>query len=568
MLCASCKHPLPPSDVLPTLSQTTQLQNLLRSSHFPPDPSHYHSQIPLSTTALRQYDIEIERLQQTLQSILADRMKLQAYVDGCRSVFSPVRRLPPELLCEILASYSEFPPEGSEDDSEDESESNEREIKSLSKWDMLLLSHVCTQWRTLVIETPKFWSDIVVCGNRWPENPTRPLDLLRTSLERGARYPLTLSVDLAFVPDSTAQAVLDLVMEYCERWQSVAISMDIAGLSSMQNIEGRLGMLERLELQFLNQTDSDSVVDGIELTVFQTAPRLSHVRFGNLNQHPCPKVPWKQLRSFIYEHHQGHDVAAALALMRNLHSETVFELRDFDPWGLDLPLALSPLTARVFSFCIAPCTRRDPHEAVQALGDLLNCLTLLDLCEFSIDRARHRFSNAIYFPQIQFHSLSMRSSFKDTLRTLDLRHVIMTEGELLHSLATLASLECLIIGDQHRLYKLPKHILITDALFLGLTSIPNSPDSCLVPELKYFACTSFFEFSAQAYLDFIASRVIPGRAPFHSIIRYFSGTSHELELGLLSELLELVDKGELNFQLEEEKEVDEHPTRFIYYRPA
>ncbi|KAJ7453200.1 hypothetical protein FB451DRAFT_1565745 [Mycena latifolia] len=544
MLCTSCKHPLPPSDALLTPSQTTLLQNVLRSSPFPPDPSLYHSQISSSMAALSRYDIEIQRLQQTLQALLADRLKLKTYIDGCRSALSPVRRLPPELLCEIF-SYSQSLAEDEEDDSE------EHEMKNLTKWNMLLLSHVCTQWRTLVLETPKFWSDILVDGYCWPENPTRPLHLLRTSLERGACHPLTLSMDLSDLPDAIAHSTLDLVMEHCERWQSVSliVHMDVTVLNRMRHIKGRLGMLERLEVQF---AVSGSASVGTDLAVFETAPRLSHVLFGNLDLHACPELPWKQLRSLIYQTGGYQDVAVSLALMGNLHSETAFELRDFDPWGLDLPLALPPLTAKVFSFRIAPCTRRDPHEAVQALGDLFNSLTLPNLREFSIERMRNRFRNAIYWPLRQFESLSMRSSFRDTLRTLELRCVIITEGELFGSLASLASLERLVIADQHDIYQHPDHILITDALFLGLTSPTNSPHLRLVPKLKYFACTSFFEFSAQAYFDFIASRIDSGREPFHSVLRHFPFTSCELEPAVLDKLLELVDKGQLKFQLEEE----------------
>ncbi|KAJ7453195.1 hypothetical protein FB451DRAFT_987774, partial [Mycena latifolia] len=105
---------------------------------------------------LTQYDVEIGRVQQTLRGIFAERRKIQAYIDGCRSVFAPIRRMPPEVLCEIFLSYSEFPFERSKDEPET------REIKQLSKWNMLLISHVCAQWRTLVLGTPKFWSDIVV----------------------------------------------------------------------------------------------------------------------------------------------------------------------------------------------------------------------------------------------------------------------------------------------------------------------------------------------------------------------------------------------------------------------
>ncbi|KAJ7453194.1 hypothetical protein FB451DRAFT_1100537, partial [Mycena latifolia] len=170
-------------------------------------------------------------------------------------------------------------------------------------------------------------------------------------------------MDLSGLLDSTAHTVLDLAMEHCERWQSLSliVDRDVAVLNRMNPIRGRLGMLERLEMRFLKGPDS---VGG----VFETAPRLCHVHFGNLDLLPCPKLPWKQLRSFVYQHPRGQDVGASLALMRNLQPETTFELRGFDPWDLDLPLTLPPLTARVFSFRVTPCTQA-PRRAMQALGD-------------------------------------------------------------------------------------------------------------------------------------------------------------------------------------------------------
>ncbi|KAJ7138106.1 hypothetical protein C8R44DRAFT_555779, partial [Mycena epipterygia] len=134
---------------------------------------------------LAQYDSEIERLKETLQAMLADRMKLQQYAQGCRSAMSPIRRLPPEILCEIFMAHSSSSPQP---------HSSAGEKKNISKSDLLLVSHVCAQWRTLALGTPRLWSDIAVDLYFWPPDPTSFLRLLRTSLERGAGHPLTFSL--------------------------------------------------------------------------------------------------------------------------------------------------------------------------------------------------------------------------------------------------------------------------------------------------------------------------------------------------------------------------------------
>ncbi|KAJ6563595.1 hypothetical protein DFH09DRAFT_1315317 [Mycena vulgaris] len=509
MLCASCKHPLLTFDALPTPTDVKALQDLLRSSYFAPDPSHYHSQISSAPAALAQYDIEIERLQEILQGIIIDRAKLQHYIDGCRGADSSVRRLPPEILCEIFASHS--PPENDSDleDGSDEcwkSAGITAEMKALSNSRMLMLSHDTTKY----------------------------LHLLRTSLKRSGHHPLTLSVDLTHLPDSTSESVLELVAAHSDHWQRVSFHLPLAMLNTISHVKGRLGMLERLEMVFV---ESETDIVDIDLTIFETAPRLRHVRFGNLNGHPCPNLPWKQLRAFIYQYEQREDLAASLALMHHLSDpETAFEFRGFDPWGHSIPLNLPPLTSRISSFLISLGTRRKPQEAVDVLGGLLDSLTLPHLRELYFDRVRYCIPSANFWPLDQFTSLSMRSSFRNTLRTLELRDITIAEDELVASLATLVSPERPAISDRLRIFENPKHILITDELLLHLTTIPDSSELRLVPHLNYFACTSFLAFSEEIYLDFIASRIGHSGTPFQSVLRYFPEATREFEPNALTQI--------------------------------
>ncbi|KAJ7685793.1 hypothetical protein DFH06DRAFT_970642 [Mycena polygramma] len=150
MLCSSCKHPLLPPDALPTPAQTAHLLNLLRSSSIPQDPSGYALAISASTAALAQYDSEIERVQETLQQLRADREKLQEFLDRCRSLPSPVRRLPPEILHEIFAFLS-GPSTGWTDS-----------LADVAKSDLLRISAVCASWRNLVLGSPRLWSEIAL----------------------------------------------------------------------------------------------------------------------------------------------------------------------------------------------------------------------------------------------------------------------------------------------------------------------------------------------------------------------------------------------------------------------
>jgi hypothetical protein len=503
--------------------------------------------------------------------MLADRAKLQEYADGCRAVRSPVRRLAPETLCEIFALYTpESLPEYSEPPCDDCDDGGDycrhlHEEKSLSMSHMILLSQVCFQWRIVVLGTPKLWSDITVTSYDWPHDSTDSVDLinlLRTSLERGAHYPLNLSVTLLFMDymgrPASSKDLLQLLVEHSDRWRDMFLQVhhQIPILDTIRQAKGRLGMLERLDLRFVDDSPEEPATGDLDLDIFEIAPALRHVRFANLDLPACPKLHWAQLRSFTYQYEPRQDVAAALALMYHLdaYPNVAFELRSLDAWGHNLSLNLPQITSLIISFLISPCTNRGPHDAIQFLGDVLRSLTLPHLREFYFDRELELFRNAILWPMQQFESLSMRSAFRDTLRTLELPHVIITEDELVRSLSSLDSLEHLVISDQLKTDSIPRNVLITNSFLLRLTTTPRSPESRLVPKLKYFgACTSFFNFEAEVYLNFIVSRIEPDGAQLHVVLRHFFGDPCELESDVLLALLALMRQGKLQFQLEEDK---------------
>ncbi|KAJ6598591.1 hypothetical protein B0H10DRAFT_1729467, partial [Mycena sp. CBHHK59/15] len=89
------------------------------------------------------YDEDISAIQQVLDRLVAARSTLQVYADKCQSVFSPIRRLPSEVLLEIFNMPT----------------AQER-LRRLAKPHLLNLSQVCSTWHTLAIGTPALWAMI------------------------------------------------------------------------------------------------------------------------------------------------------------------------------------------------------------------------------------------------------------------------------------------------------------------------------------------------------------------------------------------------------------------------
>ncbi|KAJ7177235.1 hypothetical protein C8R43DRAFT_974562 [Mycena crocata] len=504
---------------LPTQNQMNALRELLRSSQLPSNASHYHSQIESSMAVLKQYDTDIERLGKALDDLILDRSRLQDYVDGCQAAVSPVRRLPPEILGEIFTSLS-FP-SGERCDSTEE-------LENLGGLGLLQLSAVCFHWRSVIMGTPSLWSQITLDLDVWPERVdecTLFLDLAEKFLERGACHPLTISLN---VSDRTVRgAVFALLSRHCRRWRDFEIYVD--NLSHMEGLSELSGKLPSLQtLSFISHDDRPAK----EIGIFETAHSLNKV-FFEADPSCCPKLPWNQLRHFIYNSVQDvPDLGAALALMGKMsHPDAAFELRRWDASrssSSNLPRIASTITSLLVE--IYTYTTRQPHHAIQVLGDVLDCLTLTHLRKLDLRRASP--SSPVFWPTSQFLSLSRRSSLCNTLRTLDLRHVTITEDELLCSLASLRSLENLLVADQEGIrlgrHHLHSHVLVTDELLARLALTPD-PSACVAPHLKYFALTSFFKFDAHAYVDFALSRTPHGATSFHAVLHDFANNSYRFE---------------------------------------
>ncbi|KAJ7138114.1 hypothetical protein C8R44DRAFT_868448 [Mycena epipterygia] len=131
-----------------------------------------------------------------------------------------------------------------------------------------------------------------------------------------------MSVDIRAlnIPYSTSHALVELLAEHSPRWQSASFEIEVAALTSIGHIEGKLGMLKRLSLMLLDSAYGPpySVEDIDNITIFKSAPRLTHVRFNSRDPGGCPQLPWNQLRSFTYDGEDTDDIRASMALILNL----------------------------------------------------------------------------------------------------------------------------------------------------------------------------------------------------------------------------------------------------------
>ncbi|KIK54983.1 hypothetical protein GYMLUDRAFT_106902, partial [Collybiopsis luxurians FD-317 M1] len=98
----------------------------------------------------KKYVEELERLQMAAAQLANKQKTLDAYIADLRCAVAPIRKMPPELLGEVFKSLC----------------CGSTGTNVVTKKDPYLqtvvLSHVCSRWRTIVQSMPALWSSIII----------------------------------------------------------------------------------------------------------------------------------------------------------------------------------------------------------------------------------------------------------------------------------------------------------------------------------------------------------------------------------------------------------------------
>ncbi|KAJ6595151.1 hypothetical protein DFH09DRAFT_1024997, partial [Mycena vulgaris] len=141
--CWSCgAPPFPPE--LPPPSPSVDLAQLLTRNDVPQlfEIQSVLQVISDSQGRLNLLDAQIESVQATLAQLARDREETAGCLRQHKAIISPVRRVPPELLCEIFSLTLPW-----------KKMFNDIEVLQ-SPW---RLGHVCAPWRDAAIGYPPLW---------------------------------------------------------------------------------------------------------------------------------------------------------------------------------------------------------------------------------------------------------------------------------------------------------------------------------------------------------------------------------------------------------------------------
>ncbi|KAJ7051976.1 hypothetical protein C8F01DRAFT_1172621 [Mycena amicta] len=290
MACASCAFN--PSLLPPSATQLEALHSLLRANSNPPlaAEAHFRHVVEKGPASLAQYDEQIEALREKMDRLSTDRKLLSTYIDASRSILtSYIRRLPTELLADIIEMCARQSPEKYELCRED---TEETELHRLAKSHLLDLSKVCARWHAIIMNTPRFWSTIAINAEYWTiSGAGRNLDLLQAALLRSGTCPLHLEIAAAAAfSGEIGLCILEVLADHSPRWRRAFFIIDAVAEKALASIQGRLPLLEMLELQARSS---------LNLRVFYDAPRLWKFTFSG-DASSLPELTWSQLDFFRF----------------------------------------------------------------------------------------------------------------------------------------------------------------------------------------------------------------------------------------------------------------------------
>ncbi|KAJ7633873.1 hypothetical protein DFH06DRAFT_687162 [Mycena polygramma] len=204
------------------------------------------------------------------------------YVQHRFSVLPPIRRVPPELICEIFS----WTLSGTENDA-----------GSGLKQPPWYLGHISQTWREIALALPSLWSSITVFHQH---QKISSLPMIQAQLARSGNVPLHVDFKWLSGTFDEAAPLMCSLLPHCERWGSLRFLCREDSdklLEILRPAKGRLPQLHSLEI--LDRGDWEPLSEASDL--FSTAPNLREILFTNSsfdNYSPHMLIPWGQITRY------------------------------------------------------------------------------------------------------------------------------------------------------------------------------------------------------------------------------------------------------------------------------
>ncbi|KAK1219986.1 hypothetical protein PQX77_017270 [Marasmius sp. AFHP31] len=302
------------SSVQTSIEWTRMFRNTTTSSD-----RHIVSQYLLDAEQeMRSYDAEINRLQTAIHLLETKKTELKKSMIKCRSLLSPVHRLPTEILLEVFSTPVQdwFL-----------SPLNEGVIK---------LSRVCGRWRDIIISAPKLWSSIDILFVEW-RGKFRCLEKwVRLFLDRSKTLPLELKLE--FCDRYTDQddigmlPVIHALHDHAARWQDLYLAYAPSTFALPPN---------HLGLPALQQLQVYEVQADVMSSLLKNSPCLHTLDISDIEtgEEPPSNLPSHQIKTWNVSHTDvspAFRYLARLPVLETIYMHAMGSNDDFDLHNTEL----------------------------------------------------------------------------------------------------------------------------------------------------------------------------------------------------------------------------------------
>ncbi|KAJ7812388.1 hypothetical protein B0H14DRAFT_2857086 [Mycena olivaceomarginata] len=491
----------------------------LGTNYCPPDDEVENLKTLLIESSLRMefLDKEITKMQSVLDKLTTERDALQAFMQDHRALLSPIRRIPLEILLAIFLAC--FP--------------THRNCAMSASEAPVLLAHVCSSWRTILLSTPALWAEIhVVEPSMAHDNIGRPfvglyretlarrLEAIGTWLSRSGRCGLSISLQCSSDKNGD-DLFLRALIPFASRWEHI-------DLTTSSWVLGNVSRLTEEDVPILKSVLLREAIPNMFLGGSWGLLRSSGLsKFSISSTHINPlQLPlrWNRLKDLSIE--SGSQIASVSAL-------------------------------RIISWCpeLRVC-RLEVHDKPDDDGGgpqpvlTHTFLHTFDLnCAGTLHPMIHRFFSCIYFPELRHFTLRGSCESEEHLsfapllaavphlKSLDIGIEALPKSclvELFHGLPpTMSRLH--ILDVPHSRTESHNNILAL------LTLFPTSFTLCC-PSLNELRITDCMGFSDIGLLNLIKSRMEIS-SPRSRLKRVELVFFREMELDILPDLQPFIEMG-------------------------
>ncbi|KAJ6595132.1 hypothetical protein DFH09DRAFT_159060, partial [Mycena vulgaris] len=283
--CWKCGAPLV-SPSSPFASSRADFTHLLASNDVPlgAEVTTLRKIVADAQVRVHALNVQIDSLRAALAQLVQEYTEIFELVRGHKSILSPVRRMPPELLCEIFVL---LPPHTRRIGAE--------QIKQ-PPW---YLGQICRLWRDAALSYPFLWTGIEI---RFPDGlwskpgEIYPPSMMETQLLCSAQAPLDVNLNFDF--DADPEHLHSLCL-HSNRWRGMCLSVvSLTHDTVLGLLQGQFLLLERLVFTFYQ--DSDELFPAMSRN-FAIAPNLRKVILTDprlLRRSPPLVIPWRQITHY------------------------------------------------------------------------------------------------------------------------------------------------------------------------------------------------------------------------------------------------------------------------------